>query len=127
MLTTESDAKLRFCPFGRGAFMDAHTSKFMTGINQKPGAPLTLCMGTQCMLFHVVGEDRRVDKKKKCPVCQGVSPAKDNCKACEASGDLHHVEPVGFCGGGVDISVSLQFQGLRETLDKMLKAFEISR
>ena len=96
MLIDEAQAKLRFCPFGRGAF-PLQGGKFAAGINMAPNGPLTMCEGSACMLWetHQVLQEA---KELPCPDCEG----KGGCAKCAGSGkytvQIPHV--IGFCGAG---------------------------
>lgn len=100
MLIDERAAKLKFCPFGRGAMpLGKDSTKFASGINMSPNGPLTTCEGSGCMLWethNVLQEKKQLD----CPDCSGKGGA--GCAKCAGSGkyDVTIPHSVGFCGAG---------------------------
>lgn len=100
MLTDENAAKLKFCPFGRGAMpLGPDSNKFASGINMSPSGALTHCEGSGCMLWetHQVLHE---PKELPCPDCDGKSP--DGCAKCAGKGTYTVQIPhtIGFCGAG---------------------------
>ena len=116
MLIDEAAAKLKFCPFGRGAApLEVGGQKFASGINMSPSGPLTHCEGTQCMLWethNTLHEKKQLD----CPDCKG-----DGCAKCGNSGKYEVSVPhvIGFCGAGFNGPNNAALNKLADNVGKL--------
>lgn len=120
MLIDEAAAKLKFCPFGRGAMpLGKGSEKFASGINMSPNGPLTTCEGTSCMLWET-SQIMHESKELPCPDCDGKSI--DGCAKCGGTGKYtmqvpHHI---GFCGAGFQGPIAAGLGDLNKTLAAIL-------
>ncbi len=121
MLTLESVAKTKWCPYGRTAvrFPDGKAS---SGVNLLPTntglMPITKCLGTGCMLFHVVSTHTTTDDKKKCVRCNGEGGKVKDCQTCKGKGTLSLNDPIGFCGAGADAGIAIVLEQILAKLPK---------
>lgn len=104
MLIDEQAAKLKFCPFGRGAFPMTNpvtgkpiTGAAVAGINMAPNGPLTMCEGSVCMLWQTT-EIRKVPQELPCPDCGGAKDKVGDCIKCGTKG-VYTIEVPHHMGG----------------------------
>jgi|SRR5579859_2089384 len=120
MLIDEAAAKMKFCPLQRTAVpLIKDGSKFASGVNVSGNGPLTLCEGSQCMLWetHTVLQE---SKELPCHDCEGKSET--GCAKCGGKGKYTIQIPhqIGFCGTGFNGPLTAGLTELNKTLAAIL-------